>query len=99
MREYDDLPVACYLAEQPGKPVDLRRVHRLNRVVDHDEPERALGCRRAGDEQSETKSVQLALAHDAQRGARYTVHCHIETELALSRGADKADRPEVHVAL
>jgi hypothetical protein len=58
-------PVDSGLLQHSGKAVDLGRVHRLHRVVDDQEPERAFGKSRPGQEHAQRERVGLALAHDA----------------------------------
>jgi hypothetical protein len=41
VREHDHLPVSGRLLQRSRQPVHLRRVHRLNRIIDHQESERA----------------------------------------------------------
>lgn len=78
MREDDDLSRLRKFTKEVYKSVNLRRVHGLHRVVEHDKPERRLRQRRSGPEQRERQSVQLALAENGER-----IHC-----LAVDRSAD-----------
>ena len=64
--------------------VDAGRIHRLHGVVDHHEPERALGQRRARQEQAQRERVELALAHHAERGAADAVDLDVEPSRAAS---------------
>ena len=64
--EDDHLAGLRGVLEDAREAVDARGVHRLHRVVDHDEAERALGQRRPRQEQAERERVELALAHDAE---------------------------------
>ena len=78
--EDDDLAVGRDLVEDLCEAVDLGRVHRLNRVVDDEEAERAVRHRRPGQEDAERQRVDLALGHDAERGARLAVDGDIKVQ-------------------
>ena len=71
MREDDDLAVGRDLLENECEAVDLGRVHRLDRVIDDQEPERLVVVPRQ--ENTQRQRVDLALAHGAERGARRPV--------------------------
>ena len=58
------------LLEDTRESVDAGGIHGLDGIVDDDEAERALGERRARQEQTQRHRVQLALAHDAECRAR-----------------------------
>ncbi len=63
MGENDDLTSLSRRLEHSSQPIDFRRIHGLDRVVDHDESERALleSCPRQ--KQTQSEAVDLALAH------------------------------------
>jgi hypothetical protein len=74
VREDDDLARLRGGMQCTREAVDARGVHRLHRVVDDHESERALGQRRPRHEEAERQRVQLALAHDAKRHSLDAVH-------------------------
>ena len=80
--EDHDLAVGGGALEDARQAVDPRRVHRLHRVVDDDEAERALGERGARDEEAERERVQLALAHHAEGRALDAVDGDVERHAA-----------------
>jgi len=67
VREHDDLPGLRCALEHTGKTLDARRIHRLDRIVDHDEAERAFREGGPREEQTERDRAELTLAHHAQR--------------------------------
>ena len=99
VREHDDLAVLRDFLEDARKAVDAARVHRLHGVVDDDEAERALGQRRAGQEQAQRHRVELALAHHAERGALHAVDANIELHVAAGTRAREQDALEFDTAL
>ena len=98
MREDDHLTRLGGALEHASEPVDLGGVHRLDRVVDDDEAERALGQRRAREEQAEREGVELALAHDAERRPGHAVDGHVERDPASDSGALELDVAELNAA-
>ena len=93
VREHDHLPRSRRLLERAREAVHARRVHRLHRIVDDDEAERAVGERRARQEQAEGERVQFALAHHAERGAADAIDRDVERDAALASGARSSMRP------
>jgi hypothetical protein len=57
------------LSRTRARPSTLAGSHRLHRVVDDQETERAAGQGRAGQEDAQGQRVDLSPAHDAKRGA------------------------------
>ena len=53
MGEHDHLPGARQVVEHLGETLDLVGIHRLHRVVQHQEPERTLLRRRPRQEQGQ----------------------------------------------
>ena len=99
MSEDDHLPADRGSFQDAAEAIDLGRVHRLHRVVDDQETERAGGQGRAGQEDAQGQRVDLSLAHDAQRGAGGAVDAHVELDAPLGRRTGQPDRAQVHVAL
>lgn len=98
--EHDDLSRCRNVGQHACQAVDLRRVHRLHRVVDEDEPERALLDGRARKEQRQPERVQLALAHHPERGAAVgAVDADVHRDSAAGLRAVQPYRAEVDVAL
>ena len=85
--------------EHVRQAVHARGIHRLHRIVDHHEAERALRQGRARHEQAERQRVQLALAHHAEGGAGDAVHGHVQRHAALRGRALQRDVLQLHVAL
>ena len=81
--EHDHLPILRRARKHHRETGDLAGIHRLDRVVDDHEAKRRLGHRRAGQEQRQRKTVQLALAHHAERGSVLAVHLHVERKPPL----------------
>ena len=67
VREDHDLTCLRRLGQHAREPFHARGVHGLHRVVDPDEPERALRQRGAREKEAQRERVKLALAHHAQR--------------------------------
>ena len=100
MGEDHHLPLLGQFGEHPCQPVDLRRVHALHRVVDHDEPERALRRAAARQERRQPERLHLALAHHAQRGAVVgAVHADREDHPPPGVRPLQGHRAELDVAL
>ena len=78
MGEDDDLARARGAVQHAGEPVDLGRVHRLHRIVDHGEAERGLVEAGARQEDADGEREQLALGHHAERVGRLVVGAHVE---------------------
>ena len=99
MREHDDLPRASRVLERPRESVDACRIHRLHRIVDHHETERALRQRRTRHEETEREGVELSLTHDSKCGALHAVDRHLQDDLAGRAGTGEHDLLELDVAL
>ena len=97
--ENDDLPIRGGPLEDTGQAVDSGRIHRLHRIVDHDEAERALGERGPRHEEAERERVQLTLAHHSQCGSLDPVHGDVERHAAPSAFTGELDPPQLDVAL
>ena len=103
MGEYHHLACLRQTVQHPGQPVDPHRVHRLHRVVEDREPERACVELHPRDEQAQRQSMQLALRHDAERNAGVPVDGHVHDHLLGSEahvlecdvGADGQGFPDI----
>lgn len=67
MGQYDHLSVPREIGQYSHETVLLGWIHGLDRVVQHDESERAVGHGRPRKEQRQCERVQFTLAHDTQR--------------------------------
>ena len=97
--EDDHLARTCSILQRPRQPVDARRIHRLNRVVDHDKAKgtgRKCGPRQ---EQAQRERVQLTLAHDAKGGAGNAIDSDVKRDTPLALGAGKLDPSKLDVAV
>ena len=99
VREHQHLAVRSRALEHAREAVDPGRVHRLHRIVDHDEAERALGQRRPRHEQAQCERVQLALAHHPERSPRDAVDRDVERHAPPRPLARELDAAQLDVAL
>jgi hypothetical protein len=96
--EDDDLTAFRELVEDSGEAVDARRVHGLHGVIDDEEAERAGFDRGSRQEERECQGVELALAHDSERGSLGSVHGNVEAHVSGGRLALEGDVLELDVA-
>ena len=99
VRKDDDLAGPCGVFEGFREAVHAGRIHRLHGIVDDDEPERAFGERRPGQEQTQGERVQFPLAHHAERSRLHSVDGDVQCHAALALGPRQLDATEFHVAL
>ena len=95
MGEDDDLARAGRAVQDAREAVDLGRVHRLHRVVDHREAERRLVERRAREEDADREREQLALRHHAERVRALAVGAHVEVRPPGAAGLLERDVVQV----
>jgi len=99
MGEHDDLPVGGERHQHLQEPLDLRRIHGLYRVVEDDEPERALGGGGPRDEDGQRQRLQLALAHHAESVGVGAVDPGLQQHPAAGLVPEQLDPGEFDVAL
>ncbi|HEX8102043.1 MAG TPA: hypothetical protein VF533_05500 [Solirubrobacteraceae bacterium] len=97
--EDHDLPRRRRASEDPREAFDLRRVHRLHRIVDHREAERRLVEARARQEHRDAEREELALRHDAERAGVLPVGADVERRLAPAPDALEPDVAQLDVGL
>src|SRR4029079_5073395 len=99
MREDDDLPCARGFFERAGQAIDASGIHGLHGIVDDDEAEWTLIQSRPWKEQAQRERMQLALTHDAERGAGNAVDGHVERDTPLTFRSDELDPSESDITL
>jgi hypothetical protein len=97
MGEDHQLACAADFFEEPGQAVDPGRIHGLDRVVQHEEPKRALGQHSPREEQAQGQGVQLALAHDAEGGATHSIHGDVQLDAASGAGSLEFGPGQFHI--
>ena len=97
--EHDQLAFLGDLGEDAGQPVHPGGVHRLYRVVDHQESERV--CRQCGawEEEGESQAADLTLAGDGQGLCFLSVNYHPEVDVASGTGSGEFHRLQIYVAV
>ena len=97
--EDDHLARTRSILQRPRNPSIARRIHRLNRVVDHD---KAKGTGRKcgpGQKQAQRERVQLALTHDAKGSAGNAIDSDVKRDTPLALCAGKLDPSKLDVAV
>ena len=81
VREDDDLSLLRHRGEHASETINLARIHRLDRIVDHHEAEGRFRQQHARQKQAERKRVDLSLAHHAECLAIGSVDADVQNEV------------------
>ena len=81
VRKDDHLTLLRHRGEHASQTVNLARVHRLDRIVDHHESEGRLRQQHPRQKKTECKRVDLPLAHHAERLAIGSVDADVQNEV------------------
>ena len=95
VREDDHLTFLRHRGEHACQTINLARVHRLNRIVDHDEPERRLREQHPRQKQGGCERVDLPLAHHAEGLAAGSVDADVKREVARVAAPSSRSRSSV----